>query len=154
MDALNPMIARVAAATAARDRFLGRVLTWGSDDCAHLAGVTLEALGYAVPWFKYRAYSTEGGARRALRKAGHADTLGLIDAMPGVARTNFARALPADLIALPPPEETALTPLAVVLGHNRALMFHVSLPGFACAVVHDFGLPVACWSCPPCPKPL
>ncbi|WP_461344458.1 DUF6950 family protein [Brevundimonas sp. GN22] len=62
--------ARVAATSATFDRFNGKPFVLGTTDCARMVAFHLKQLGHKAPLLKAGAYSTEVGARRALRRLG------------------------------------------------------------------------------------
>ncbi len=49
---MNPMIRRQQAAQATVDRFLGKPLSYGKDDCARMAVFCLKQLGVKVAYLK------------------------------------------------------------------------------------------------------
>ncbi|HEY0011552.1 MAG TPA: hypothetical protein VGB79_01720 [Allosphingosinicella sp.] len=117
------LLARVAAAQSTIDRFLFTPFEWGKADCAHLVGHLLIELGLDDPNAKARNYSTELGARRAMRHLGYADMTDAIDAL-GFERIPPAAALPGDIVGYPGGEDgKEWTALGVALGQDRILGF-------------------------------
>lgn len=61
---------RVAATSATVDRFMGQPFALGKYDCARMVAFHLKQLGFKHSLLKAGSYSTEVGARRALRNMG------------------------------------------------------------------------------------
>lgn len=60
----------MAATSATFDRFNGQALVLGKTDCARMVAFHLKQLGFKPSLLKGGAYSTEVGARRALKRLG------------------------------------------------------------------------------------
>lgn len=143
----DPLVERVEIAQAALDAYLGKPFSWGENDCARLGAFVLRMAGHNAGLAKFGAYSTEAGARRALRRGKAADLVAAVD-MVGLPRIVPAAALPADLIAFP--GEGGWQGLTVVLGNGRVLGFTESVPDGACSIIAaklEFAL--AAWSVGP-----
>lgn len=116
------MVQRQRAAQAVVDRFLGRPLAYGSDDCARMAALALRQMGHRPQLGKAGAYRTELGAVRALKRFGHASLADAIDSL-GLQRIAPAATLIGDLVMLPA-EGAFGGALAVVVGNGRVLGWH------------------------------
>ncbi|MDO1559831.1 hypothetical protein Q0812_10375 [Brevundimonas sp. 2R-24] len=112
---------RVAAAQATINAFLDKTFSWGEYDCARLAGYALKELGRDDPLIPFGSYSTELGAVRALKKQGRANLIEAIEAL-GLERIAPARALPADIVAMPADDDRWVA-LGVAIGDGRVLAF-------------------------------
>lgn len=129
---MTSLILRVEAAQATVDRFSGKPLVYGQDDCARMAAFCLRQLGVSAPLLKGGAYKTELGAARALKRAGYATLSDAVDAL-GLPRIAPASCLPGDLMALPSDDPDRIG-LAVALGNGRVLAFWEGAGGL-CTVV-------------------
>ena len=78
---MNPMIRRQQAAQATVDRFLGKPLSYGKDDCARMAVFCLKQLGVKVSLLKAGTYSSPRGAARVLKSLGHDSLSSAVDAI-------------------------------------------------------------------------
>jgi hypothetical protein len=116
------LIRRAEAVEATKARFAGKDFDWGKRvTCIHLARFQARQMGHrppAIPDFR-----SPVGARTALRKMGHADLEGLMDAM-------FPRIAPAsawvgDIVMLPGEIFGAL----VVNAGGALIGFHEAAPG-------------------------
>lgn len=128
---MNPMIRRQQAAQATIDRFQGRPLAYGRDDCVRMTVFCLRKLGVKVSLLKAGAYRSEIGAARALKRTGFASLSEAVDAQ-GLPRIAPAMALPGDIVALPAPD--GQVGLAVAVGNGRVLAFWEGAGGI-CTVV-------------------
>lgn len=129
------------AAEATRERFLGRPLVWGRDDCARMAAFTLRRLGKRVTLVKAGAYSTPKAALRALKRAGFDTLEQALDDGFGLQRVPPAYMLPADIVGLPGEGGLALT---VALGNGNLLGFQEG--DGPCVVLTPFSLaPAIVW---------
>lgn len=70
---------RVAATSATFDRFNGKPFVLGSTDCARMVAFHLAQMGFKTSLLKSGLYSTEVGARRALRNLGVSSLSELMD---------------------------------------------------------------------------
>lgn len=138
---LFPLERRAAAAQATLDRFKDVPFEFGRRDCAQLVKFHLRRLGHQVRVAKAGSYSSLLGARRALRRLGHADLLELMDAR--FARIAPAAALVGDVIALPGTD--GLGALTVYVGNGRVLGFHEEVVGATVLQPSDY---VAAWRVP------
>lgn len=117
-------------AQAVFDRFAGRPLAWGRDDCVRMAAFALRKFKRPVSLAKAGEYSSLKGALRALRRAGFDTLEAAVDAQ-GLERIAPAFALPGDIIGLPAEEDGPWLALTVALGNGRVLGFQ----GGACKVL-------------------
>ena len=99
------------------DRFLGKPLTYGKNDCARMALFCLKRLGVKVSILKAGSYSSEIGAARALKALGAANIAEAVDAL-GLPRIPPASALPGDILALPAAAFGGA--LMIAVGNGRA----------------------------------
>lgn len=116
---MNPLIRRQQAAQATIDRFQGKPLELGKNDCARMATFCLKKLGVKVSLLKLGPYKTEIGAAKVLRDLGFANLTEAVDAL-GLPRIAPAMALPGDILALRAADGVALT---VAVGNGRVLGF-------------------------------
>lgn len=86
---------RVAATSATFTRFNGQPLVLGSTDCARMTAFHLKQLGFKPSLLKAGAYSTEVGARRALRRMGVSSLSEIMD--QHFPRIEFAEAMVGDV---------------------------------------------------------
>jgi len=114
----SPMLKRQTAAQATLDRFQGKPLKYGKDDCVRMAAFCLRKLGVKTPLIKAGSYTSEIGAARALRKMGYEDVKAAVDAV-GLPRIAPAMALAGDILALP--SERFGGALFIALGNGRVL---------------------------------
>ena len=136
--------ARIAAAESAIARFAGQPFAWGRRDCLRLVAHALRELGHAPPLRDAGDYRTLLGARRALKRTGHATLDAWVDAW-GLQRIPPAAALPADVLAFPS-EHPSLPALAIVLSNGRVLGYVEQL-GVATSVMVNRAIPpIAAWS--------
>lgn len=129
---MNPMIRRQQAAQATIDRFLGKPLAYGKDDCARMAVFCLRQLGVKVSLLKAGSYSSHLGSVRVLKKLGFDSLSEAVDAL-GLPRIAPASALAGDLLALPSPRPDEFG-LAVAVGNGRVLAFWEGAGG-VCTVI-------------------
>jgi len=117
------LIDRVAATQTTIDTYHERPFVWGSGDCAHLAADHLAALQIETRLSEAASYSTEIGAKRALRKLGAASMEDLADAL-GFDRIAPASAIVGDLVGFPGGREGAeWTAIGVHVGGERIMGF-------------------------------
>jgi hypothetical protein len=129
---MNPMIRRQQAAQMTIDRFHGKPLSYGKDDCARMTVFCLKKLGLKVSLLKAGAYKSHLGSVRALKRLGFANISEAVDAL-GLPRIAPAMCLPGDIMALPSEEGDELA-LAVAVGNGRVLAFWAG-SGSVCTVV-------------------
>ncbi|MFN3584830.1 DUF6950 family protein [Phenylobacterium sp.] len=139
---MHETIRRRDAAQAAFDRFNGRALAWGRDDCLRLAAFDLRKMGRAVSLAKAGSYSSLAGALRALRRTGFATLAEAVDA-EGLVRIPPAAALPADLLGGTPHEGGPWVALGVVLGNGRVLGFQNGFCGVLQPTPEDLATAIA-----------
>lgn len=132
---------RAAAAQATLDKFKDRPFEFGKRDCAQLVKFHLRQLGCPIRCAKAGSYNSLLGARRALKRLGHADLLELMDA--SFARVPPAAALIGDLIAMP--GEGELGALTVYVGNGRVLGYHQDALGATVLQPSEY---VAAWRMP------
>lgn len=80
---------RVAATEATFTRFHGQPLVLGKTDCARMVAFHLRQVGFKASLLKAGAYSTEMGARRALRRMG-------VQSVSEIMDRHFPRIAPAE----------------------------------------------------------
>ncbi len=129
---MNPMIRRQQAAQATVDRFLGKPLSYGKDDCARMAVFCLKQMGVKVSLLKAGSYSSPRGAARVLKSLGHDSLSSAVDAI-GLPRIAPAMCLAGDIMALPADDNGSVA-LAVAVGNGRALAFWGGADG-TCAII-------------------
>lgn len=129
---MTSLIRRVAAAQATVDRFSGKPLAYGKDDCVRMSAFCLRKLGVKASLLKAGTYKSELGAARVLKKMGHATLSDAVDAL-GLPRIAPAMCLPGDLMALPSDDPDRFS-LSVAVGNGRVLAFW-SGAGGVCTVV-------------------
>lgn len=91
---------RIEVLDAIVSRYDGKPFELGDNDCVHMIAYGLNKYGLKKGIVKYGSYSTEAGARRALRKAGFSS---LIEAVRGQGFWELdapAMAWPGDIIAM------------------------------------------------------
>lgn len=117
------LIDRVTATQATIDTYHECPFEWGQADCARLAAHHLQTLGLNTRLDEAAGYSTELGAKRALKKLGANSMEDLADAM-GFERIPPASAIVGDLIGFPGGREGAeWTALGVHVGGDRIMGF-------------------------------
>ncbi|SOB88295.1 hypothetical protein SAMN06297144_3446 [Sphingomonas guangdongensis] len=114
---------RIDAVNATREHFEGRPFSWGTTDCAKVAVFHLRQLGKVPPFGLAKAgpYKTALGAKRALKRAGHASLAAALDSV-GLPRIAPAYSLPGDLVINPGAD--GWEALAVYAGNGAILTFH------------------------------
>jgi len=112
---------RVKVVEAVAEKYQGRPLVLGSDDCVHMVGFGLKEYGLKVSLLKYGSYETPAGARRALKKAGFKS---LRDAVPaqGFVEISPSMAWPGDIIAMKSEDDEDVA-LAFMASNGRAFGF-------------------------------
>lgn len=118
---MNPMIRRQLAAQATIDRFQGKPLVLGRDDCARMTVFCLKKLGVKVSLLKAGSYRSETGAARVLKKLGHDSLSDAIDSL-GLPRIAPAMCLPGDILSLKAAGSHSVA-LVVAVGNGRVLGF-------------------------------
>jgi hypothetical protein len=118
---MNPLILRQQAAQATIDRFQGRPLALGKDDCVRMTVFCLKKLGVKFSLLKIGPYKTEIGAAKVLKDLGFAGITEAVDAL-GLPRIAPAMCLPGDIMALKAAGSDDVA-LAVAVGNGRALAF-------------------------------
>ena len=96
---MNPLMLRQQAAQATIDRFQGRPLALGKDDCVRMTVFCLKKLGVKFSLLKIGPYKTEIGAAKVLKDLGFAGITEAVDAL-GLPRIAPAMCLPGDSMAL------------------------------------------------------
>jgi hypothetical protein len=125
------MVRRQRAAQATIDRFSGKALAYGKDDCARMAVFCLKKLGVKVSLLKLGPYKSELGAARVLRGLGFDSLSDAVDGL-GLPRIAPAACLPGDIMALP--TDDGQIGLAVAVGNGRVLAFWAGAGGL-CTVI-------------------
>lgn len=118
---MNPMIRRQAAAQATIDRFQGKPLVLGRDDCVRMSAFCLRKLGVKASLLKAGSYRSEVGARRVMQRLGYDTLADAVDAL-GLPRIAPAMCLPGDILSLRAAGDHAVA-LAVAVGNGRVLGF-------------------------------
>jgi hypothetical protein len=118
---VNPLILRQCAAQATINRFQGKPLQLGKNDCARMAVFCLRQLGVKFSLLKIGPYKTEIGAAKVLRDLGFASITEAVDAL-GLPRIAPAMCLPGDIMTLKAVGSDDVA-LAVAVGNGRALGF-------------------------------
>jgi hypothetical protein len=118
---MHPMLRRQQAVEATVQRFAGKALVWGRDDCARMAAFLVKRLGVRVSLAKMPRYSSEVGAARALRALECADLAEVVD-LAGLPRIAPARAVVGDLLGLPGPDDTVALHVSLGAGTSFGLI--------------------------------
>lgn len=119
---------RATAAQATLDRFKGRPLRLGVNDCVRMAAFHLRKLGYAVKLPPSGSYRTVKSALRALEARGYPDLATALDDL-GLERIAPASAMVGDILMMP--AEHPLGALAIALGNGRVVGYHEDAIGAA-----------------------
>lgn len=130
---MSLMDLRIAATQATFDRFNGQPFELGKNDCARMVAFHLRGLGLKFGLAQAGYYSTEVGARRALKRLGVSSLSEIMDRH--FVRIAPAQALTGDVVCGPGQGGTGEA-MAIRLHRNNALGF---LDG-QCAelVIHDY----------------
>lgn len=118
---MNPLIRRQQAAQATIDRFQGKPLELGKNDCARMTVFCLRKLGVKVSLLKAGTYRTEIGAARVLKGLGFDNLTEAVDAL-GLPRIAPAMCLPGDVMTLKAAGSDDVA-LVVAVGNGRVLGF-------------------------------
>jgi hypothetical protein len=118
---MNPLIRRQQAAQATIDKFQGKPLELGKNDCARMAIFCLKRLGVKVSLLKLGRYKTEVGAARVLKDLGFANLTEAVDAL-GLPRIAPAMCLPGDIMTLKAAGSHDVA-LVMAVGNGRVLGF-------------------------------
>jgi hypothetical protein len=118
---MSALILRQQAAQATIDRFQGKPLQLGKNDCARMAVFCLRQLGVKFSLLKIGPYKTEIGAAKVLRDLGFASITEAVDAL-GLPRIAPAMCLPGDIMTLKAVGSDDVA-LAVAVGNGRVLGF-------------------------------
>ncbi len=139
---------RQQAVEAARAKYEGQALAYGTADCARLAAFVLARRGLKPGLSKFGAYSSVDMARRrlvehkVLDKDGNATLPAWLDSIDGLKRTPFAYAHLGDIIAMPSGIDWAPA-LGVHLNGDKYLGF--SAEGVCCVLARNV-LPEITWA--------
>ncbi|MFZ0267759.1 DUF6950 family protein [Caulobacter sp.] len=139
---MKESLVRIAAARAASEKFLGQPLDWGKTDCVRILAFTMRQMRSPLSLAKAGSYSTPTGALKALKRTGFATLEEALDDR-GLPRITPARALPADVLAMP--GEDGLAALWIVMGNGRALGYHCDSPKCSNIAV-NLDVAVGAWS--------
>lgn len=139
---MTPLEIARDAAQEAMDKFHGRPLVWGENDCGRLVALVLARRGLKPAWSRAAGYKTPEGALRRMRALGYRDTTDWLDDIGGLVRKAPAFVTIGDIVALPGVGMTALT---VALGNGRVLGFLEDDDGICGRVMTPVIPPVACW---------
>ena len=129
---MHPLILRQRAAQATVDRFQGKPLQLGKNDCVRMTVFCLKKLGVKFSLLKIGPYKTEMGAAKALKDLGFDNLTAAVDAL-GLPRIAPSMCLAGDIMALPA-DHNGNVGLAVSVGNGRALAFWEGAGGI-CTVV-------------------
>ena len=129
MSGVEPDV-RVAAVVATVAKFDGKPFKLGRYDCARLVAFALKAQGVTAPLLKLGQYSSEAGARRALKAIG-CKTMSDVMAASGLAPIPVAATMAGDIVEVE--SGHAIGSLAVV--HQPRATRIVGFINGACAVV-------------------
>ncbi|WP_419808392.1 DUF6950 family protein [Sphingomonas sp.] len=124
---MSEMLKRQKAAQAVLDRFKGKPMQYGKNDCARLAAMALRKMGHRSPMVKAGIYHSAVGALRAMKKLGFDDLAAAIDSV-GLKRIAPAAALPGDLILIPG-EGAFGGALVMAVSNGRVLGYHEDCAG-------------------------
>lgn len=89
---------RVSAVTKTIEKFQGKELEYGKNDCAKMAAFCLRQMKVNVGAAKFGAYKTPVGARAALKRAGCKSLADAVDKV-GLMRIGYLSCYPGDIIA-------------------------------------------------------
>lgn len=117
---------RVAATSATFSRFNGKPLVLGTTDCARMVAFHLKQLGFKPSLLKAGAYSTEVGARRALKRMG-------VTSLSEIMDRHFPRIAPAEArvgdVCCVEGDGDMGDAMQIVLHRNHVLGFHDGVCG-------------------------
>ncbi|MFC0633298.1 DUF6950 family protein [Brevundimonas balnearis] len=125
---MHPMLRRQQAVEATIQRFAGKTLAYGRDDCARMAAFLVKRLGVKVRLTKMPRYGSAVGAARALRALDCRDLAEVVD-KAGLPRVAPSRAIMGDLFALPAPDDTVALHIALDHQTSFGLIDGVFQPG-------------------------
>jgi len=129
---------RAAATSATFDRFNGQPFVLGQTDCARMVAFHLQKLGFPASMLPHGGtYSTEVGARRALKRLGVTTLAEIMD--KHFLRIAPAEALPGDVVCGPGVGDTG-NAMAIRLHRSTALGFLDGVCGEV--LIHE---PIAAW---------
>lgn len=117
------LIERVESTQKTIDYWLGQEFEWGVADCGQMVGWHLEQAGITTPLKDARAYTTDIGAKRAMKALGADSMEDLIDRL-GFERIAPAMAIVGDIVGLPGgTDDDQWTALGVHTGQDKILAF-------------------------------
>lgn len=119
MTAQHELIARRDATQATLDLFLGKPFAFGTHDCGQMLRRHLQHMGHRVPIAGVGSYRSILGAKRALRRLGHASLAEALSAR--FLEIAPAAALIGDVVAMESSNE--LDALGLALGNAAVLSF-------------------------------
>ena len=138
------LIARAKAAEATVARFDGQPFEWGRNDCLRMVAHALREIGRSPPLREAGEYRFLLGARRALKRRGHASLDKWVDTW-GHVRIPSAMVMSCDVVAFST-DDPAMPALAPVLSNGRRFGFMPEV-GAACVFQPKVGAqPLAAWS--------
>jgi hypothetical protein len=121
--AVANLIERVETTQKTIDHWLGQEFEWGVADCGQMVGWHLEQTGMTTPLKDARAYTTDIGAKRAMRALGADSMEDFIDRL-GFERIAPAMAIVGDIVGLPGgTDDDQWTALAIHTGQDKILAF-------------------------------
>lgn len=113
--------AKIKSAQATFDKFNGKPFELGKYDCARMTAFYLNGLGYKFSLLKGGSYSTEVGARLALKRLGVGSLTDILDSkFPRL--DSAASAQTGDIVSTKGDGETG-DALGIVMHRNHVLMF-------------------------------
>lgn len=137
---------RAEAIRAVRRRFEGKAFAWGKYDCVRMAAAHLQALGYKPGLSRGGPYTTERGAKLALKRAGYDSTEAALDGL-GLFRIPYAHAVQGDVLGVL--AEGGWTGLAIQMADRRILAFHPEARTCIVCLPPNIETVTAVWRCPP-----
>lgn len=115
---MHPMLRRQQAVEATVQRFAGKTLAYGRDDCARMAAFLVKRLGVKVQLAKMPRYGSATGAARALKALDCRDLAEVVD-KANLVRIAPSRAIMGDLAAYP--DADGAVSIVVVVAPGRVL---------------------------------
>lgn len=135
------LIQRQAIASAAVQRFRGRALKAGTNDCVRMGAFVLRKAGLGPKLPKSGDYRSMASGLRRLKELGYDTIDAAIDGV-GLVRTTLARALPSDIIGVP--GEDGWMALWIALPNGRALGWHADSD--VCTIIQPTLADAVVWS--------
>lgn len=143
------LLIRNEAVAACQARFDGKARQYGAVDCVQSTRVILRKAGVKIPQLKGKTYGSRGKGAALLRATGYASLVDALDAL-GLERVAPAATLPADILALPVPDDDPFGASLFVVtaaGARRAFGFDPITSRFAVGAP-DLTACLAAWRVP------